>query len=66
MRRMRPFVEEENFAIFLDNHAATLSAAFPPDPAIGVRFDRNSAFHYLDAGRYLMAQLLLHVLRLLT
>ena len=25
----------------------------------------NSAFHYLNAGRYLMAQLLLHTLRLL-
>ena len=34
------------------------------DPAAAVRFDRNSAFHFLDGGRYLMAQLLLHALRL--
>ena len=67
-RRMRPSVEAEGFAVFLDVYPATLDAAFPPpgiDPAIGARFDRNSAFHYLDAGRYLMANLLLHVLRLL-
>ena len=64
-RRMRPSVEADDFAIFLDNYQATYSAAFPSDAAIGARFDRNSAFHYLDAGRYLMAQLVLHVLRLL-
>ena len=33
--------------------------------AIGARFERNSAVHSLDSGRYLMANLLLHVLRLL-
>ena len=68
-RRMRPLVEADDFAIFLDNYEATFSAAFPSagvDPDIGVRFDRNSAFHWLDAGRYLMANLLLHVLRLLS
>ena len=68
-RRMRPLVEADDFAIFLDNYEATFSAAFPSagiDPAIGVRFDRNSAFHWLDAGRYLMTNLLLHVLRLLS
>ncbi len=57
---------EGSLAVYLDNFEATRDAAFPSgDPAIGARFDRNSAFHYLDAGRYLMAQLLLHVLRLL-
>ena len=44
-RRMRPLVEADDFAIFLDNYEATFSAAFPSagvDPDIGVRFDRNS------------------------
>ena len=64
--RMRPRVEQpRGFALFLDAYPATLDAAFPSDPTIGARFDRNSAFHYLDAGRYVMGNLLLHVLRLL-
>jgi hypothetical protein len=68
-QRMRPIVEEFG-AVFVDLFPATLRAAFPPPSVpdaeqIAIRFDRNSAFHYLDAGRYLMAQILLHVLRLL-
>lgn len=67
-RRMRPIVEEFG-ALFVDQHDATYRAAFPAEAAggaqVAIRFDRNSAFHYLDAGRYLMAQILLHVLRLL-
>ena len=43
----------------------TSSPQVPDAEQIAIRFDRNSAFHYLDAGRYLMAQILLHVLRLL-
>ena len=64
-RRMRPHVEKHDFAIFLDTYTATYDAAFPKDASIGARFDRNSAFHYLDAGRYVMADLLLHVFALL-
>jgi hypothetical protein len=60
--RMRPSVERHGFALFLDVYPATFDAAFPADPAIRARFDRNSAFHYLDAGRYIMAQSLLHML----
>ena len=62
---MRAAVEADDFAIFLDNYKATYAAAFPADADIGARFDRNSAFHYLDAGRYIMANLLMHVFRLL-
>ena len=67
--RMRPVVEAAG-AIYVDQYEATLRAAFPPPTMpdaeqVAIRFDRNSAFHYLDAGRYLMAQILLHVLRLL-
>ena len=63
--RMRPAVERLGF-VFLDTYSATYDAAFPAsDAAIGVRFDRNSAFHYLDAGRYLMTALLTHVFDLL-
>ena len=65
-RRMRPHVEAHDGFVFLDNYAATLDASFPRDASLGTRFDRNSAFHYLDAGRYLMTNLLLHVLRLVT
>lgn len=66
---MQPVVEEFG-AIFLDQYRATLQAAFPMNGTSGgvevaIRFDRNSAFHYLDAGRYLMTQVLLHVLSLL-
>jgi hypothetical protein len=46
-------------------HAIILGPQVPDAEQIAIRFDRNSAFHYLDAGRYLMAQVLLHVLRLL-
>ena len=66
--RMRPSVEHHEDFVFLDNYKATFSAAFPSleeDQAIAVRFDRGSAFHYLDAGRYIMCQLLLHTLQLL-
>lgn len=61
---MRHVVEEHGF-YFLDMHAATLKAAFPADPASSpaAKFDRNSAFHWLDAGRYLMSQILMHALR---
>ena len=68
-KRMRPIVEQHKNFLFLDYYRATFDAAFPshaPDPSIAVRFDRNSAFHYLDAGRYLMMQILLHIFRLLS
>ena len=39
-------------------------AALQPTPH-AIRFDRFSAFHFFDSGRYLQVQLLLHVLRLL-
>ena len=47
-----------------DTYAATRHAALQPT-AHAIRFDHNSAFHFFDSGRYLQAQLLLHVLRLL-
>ena len=40
----------------------------PPSPAClqsdahAVKFAKNSAFHYLNSGRYLMAQMLIHAL----
>jgi hypothetical protein len=58
----RPAVEAEGFH-YLDQFAPTFRAAFQPAPA--VRFARGSTFHYLNSGRYLMAQTLLHLLRLL-
>ena len=60
---MRPHVEKHDFAIFLDTYTATYDAAFEGREH-RPEFDRNSAFHYLDA-RYVMADLLLHVFALL-
>ena len=62
-RKHRPAVEAAG-ATFLDTYAATRHAALQPT-AHAIRFDHNSAFHFFDSGRYLQAQLLLHVLRLL-
>ena len=55
--KMRPAVEAAGF-VYVDNYAVTFDAAFQ-SPATAIKFARNSAFHYLDAGRHLMAQLLL-------
>jgi len=61
--KMRPLVEKAG-AFYLDQYAATKAAAFQEAPAI--KFAQGSTFHYLNAGRYLMAQTLLHLLQLLT
>jgi hypothetical protein len=64
--RMRSVVERHEDFVFLDNYKATFDAAFPSsDASIGVQFDRGSAFHYLDQGRYLMVHLLLRTFQLL-
>jgi len=63
-RYMRPLVEEAGM-LYIDNYPATYDAVFQETPQ-AIKFAKNSAFHYLNAGRYLMAQLLLHALRLLT
>ncbi len=63
-RSMRPIVEEHGM-LYVDNYPATYDAVFQSTPH-AVKFAKNSAFHYLNNGRYLMAQMLLHALRLLT
>ena len=61
---MRPLVARHAGILFLDNFDATFRAAFQPPPAL--KFATGSTFHYLDAGRHLMAQHLLHLLRLVS
>ena len=46
-------------------HLAVVMGTIVDDTIYAIRFDHNSAFHFFDSGRYLQAQLLLHVLRLL-
>ncbi len=58
---MRPLVERAGF-VYLDMYTATHEAVFQTTPR-AIKFAKNSAFHYLNNGRYLMAQLLLHALR---
>ena len=60
---MRPLVEEAGM-VYIDNYPATYDAVFQRTPS-AIKFAKNSAFHYLNAGRYLMAQLLLHTMHLL-
>ena len=62
-RKVRPMLERHGVA-FLDTYTATRHAALQRTPH-AIRFDSFSAFHFFDAGRYLQAQLLLHLLRLL-
>ena len=50
--------------VYVDNYPATYDAVFQRTPH-AIKFAKNSAFHYLNGGRYLMAQLLLHTLQLL-
>ena len=61
--QMRPLVEEAGF-VYVDNYAATYEAVFQETPH-AIKFAMNSAFHYLNAGRYLMAQLVLGAFQLL-
>ena len=61
---MRPLVEEAGM-LYIDNYESTYDAVFQDTPH-AIKFAKNSAFHYLNAGRYLMAQILMHALRLLT
>ena len=61
---MRPLVEEAGM-LYIDNYESTYDAVFQ-DTSHAIKFAKNSAFHYLNAGRYLMAQILMHALRLLT
>ena len=61
---MRPIVEEYGM-LYIDNYPATYDAVFQNTPH-AIKFAKNSAFHYLNAGRYLMAQILLHAVRLLS
>ena len=56
-------VEEAGF-VYVDNYAATYEAVFQATPH-AIKFVMNSAFHYLNAGRYLMAQLVLGAFQLL-
>ena len=58
---MRPIVEEYGM-VYIDNYPATYDAVFQSTPH-AIKFAKNSAFHYLNAGRYLMAQLVLHALQ---
>ena len=58
VRRVRP-----RLIARLSWRSATYRAAFQPAPSI--KFARGSTFHYLDAGRHLMAQSLLHLFALL-
>ena len=58
---MRPIVEEYGM-VYVDNYPATYDAVFQSTPH-AIKFAKNSAFHYLNAGRYLMAQLVLHALK---
>ena len=62
-RRVRPIADAEG-VLFLDTYRATKRAVLQRTPH-AIRFDHFSAFHFFDSGRYLQAQLLLHVLRLL-
>lgn len=62
-RHMRPIVEESGM-LYIDNYPSTYDAVFQGPPH-AIKFAKNSAFHYLNAGRYLMAQLVLHVIRIL-
>ena len=59
----RALVEEAGM-LYIDNYPATYDAVFQRTPH-AIKFAKNSAFHYLNAGRYLMAQILMHTLRLL-
>ena len=59
---MQPLVEAAG-VYYLDNFNATYAAAFQPSPAL--KFAQGSTFHYLNAGRYLMAQLVLGAFQLL-
>lgn len=63
-RYMRPLVEEAGM-LYIDNYPSTYDAVFQKTPH-AIKFAKNSAFHYLNAGRYLMAQLVLHSMRLLS
>ena len=58
---MRPIVEEYGM-LYIDNYPATYHAVFQNTPH-ATKFAKNSAFHYLNAGRYLMAQLVMHALK---
>ncbi|KAL1519194.1 hypothetical protein AB1Y20_003454 [Prymnesium parvum] len=60
---MRPLVEAAGM-LYLDNFESTFRAAFQKPPAI--KFARGSTFHYVNEGRYLMAQNLLHLLRIVS
>ena len=62
-RHMRPLVEEASM-VYVDNYPATYDAVFQRTPQ-AIKFAKNSAFHYLNGGRYLMAQMLLHAMSLL-
>jgi len=62
-RHMRPLVEEAGM-LYIDNYPSTYDAVFQRTPH-AIKFAKNSAFHYLNSGRYLMAQILLHTFRLL-
>lgn len=57
---MRPLVDEFDI-MYIDNYEATHNAVFQQS-VHAIKFAKNSAFHYLNAGRYLMSQLLLHAL----
>lgn len=62
-RHMRPIVEEAGM-FYVDNYPSTYDAVFQSTPR-AIKFAKNSAFHYLNAGRYIMAQIMMHTLRLL-
>ena len=62
-RHMRPLVEEAGM-LYIDNYPSTYDAVFQGPPH-AIKFAKNSAFHYLNAGRYLMAQIMLHTLKML-
>jgi len=62
-RHMRPIVEAADM-VYVDNYPSTYDAVFQQTPH-AIKFAKNSAFHYLNAGRYIMAQILLHTLHLL-
>ena len=62
-RHMRPLVEEAGM-VYVDNYPSTYDAVFQRTPH-AIKFAKNSAFHYLNAGRYLMVQLLPRTLQLL-
>ena len=62
-RKVRPLVEQAGVT-YLDNYNATFAATFELPGPEALKFAPRSAFHYLNAGRYLMAQLLLRMLAL--